>query len=245
MDVPQTYDSRQATSSATAVKQSAVDRVRRVSPIPVSPTLPWPDPSHPTAARVKRAFDVVAALVLLVIMAVPMLLILVLVKLTSRGPALYVQQRVGLRGKKFAICKFRTMRVDAEAATGPVWAVVNDPRETPIGGLLRRLGLDELPQLLNVLRGEMSLVGPRPERPCFVEQLSQALPDYTLRHSVPPGITGWAQVNGWRGATSIRRRLECDLHYTQCWSLWLDLYILALTPLEIIRGNFTNHKCET
>ena len=131
--------------------------------------------------------------------------------------------------------KFRTMRVDAEAASGPVWARADDPRRTRLGAWFRRLSLDELPQLLNVLRGEMSLVGPRPERPTFVEAFRRKVPGYMLRHKVKAGITGWAQVNGWRGNTSVEKRIEYDLYYIEQWSLGLDLKILLLTVWLIFR----------
>lgn len=176
----------------------------------------------------------VGATALLFVLAAPMLLVALLIKLTSRGGAIYRQERVGLGGKTFVMYKFRTMRLDAEAASGPVWARRNDPRRTMLGVLLRRLSIDELPQLFNVLRGDMSLVGPRPERPCFVQKFSQELPAYMQRHQVLPGITGWAQVNGWRGDTSLERRLECDLHYVNHQSFSLNLWILLLTPLRVL-----------
>ena len=151
-------------------------------------------------------------------------------KLTSRGPLLYLQERVGIDGKAFRIYKFRTMVPDAEAATGPVWASAkNDPRTTPIGRVLRKYSIDELPQLANVLRGEMSLVGPRPERPYFVEKFRDDLPQYMLRHKVKAGMTGWAQVNGLRGNTSLKERLRYDLYYIENWSLALDAKILWMT----------------
>jgi lipopolysaccharide/colanic/teichoic acid biosynthesis glycosyltransferase len=128
--------------------------------------------------------------------------------------------------------KFRSMRVDAEEQTGPVWATREDPRCTALGRLMRQWSLDELPQLLNVLAGDMSLVGPRPEREVFVEQFRERIPGYAQRHRVKAGITGWAQVNGWRGNTSLRRRVECDLYYISHWSLWLDVRILLLTVLR-------------
>jgi lipopolysaccharide/colanic/teichoic acid biosynthesis glycosyltransferase len=142
---------------------------------------------------------------------------------------LYRQERMGVDGRRFRMLKFRTMRVDAEAQTGPVWATADDPRRTSLGGFLRRWSLDELPQLFNVLRGEMSLVGPRPERPSFVEEFRRRVPGYMLRHKVKAGITGWAQINGWRGNTSIERRIECDLYYIERWSLAFDLRILIQT----------------
>jgi lipopolysaccharide/colanic/teichoic acid biosynthesis glycosyltransferase len=134
---------------------------------------------------------------------------------------------MGLDGKPFLIYKFRSMYEDAERETGPVWAVSDDPRRTPVGRIMRRFSIDELPQLLNVLKGDMSLVGPRPERPSFVKEFKQRIPQYMLRHKVKCGMTGWAQVNGWRGNTSIEKRIEHDLYYIQNWSLSLDVKILA------------------
>ncbi len=183
----------------------------------------------------KRAIDLGVGTAALVAFAPVMLLVALLVKLTSRGPVFYRQPRMGLNGRTFQMLKFRSMRVDAERTTGPVWAVRGDDRCTPLGRLLRRWSLDELPQLLNVLKGDMSLVGPRPERGVFVEQFRRQIPNYAQRHQVKAGITGWAQVNGWRGNTSLRRRVECDLYYICNWSLWLDLKILLLTPLRGIR----------
>ncbi len=177
----------------------------------------------------KRAMDIVLGSIALVLAAPLMLLIALLVKLTSPGPVFFSQERMGLDGRVFRVWKFRTMRTDAEAETGPVWAVANDPRRTPVGAILRRLSLDELPQLLNVLRGEMSLVGPRPERPVFIEEFRRRVPRYMLRHMVRAGMTGWAQVHGWRGNTSIEQRIKYDLYYIENWSLLLDLKILALT----------------
>jgi exopolysaccharide biosynthesis polyprenyl glycosylphosphotransferase len=178
--------------------------------------------------------DVALSSVALAVLALPMLVIALLVKFTSRGPALFKQQRVGLGGRPFTMYKFRTMHVDAEALSGPVWATRRDPRCTVVGNVLRRWCLDELPQLLNVLRGEMSLVGPRPERPYFVREFSSKFPAYPLRHQVLPGLTGWAQINGWRGDSSLEKRLEFDLYYVRHWSLWLNLRIMLLTPLRIL-----------
>jgi exopolysaccharide biosynthesis polyprenyl glycosylphosphotransferase len=186
------------------------------------------------AFTVRRALDVVVSTLLLCVLAVPMLLIALAVKLTSRGPAVYMQQRAGLGGKPFVMFKFRTMRVDAEAETGPIWATRSDPRRTAIGIVLRRFCFDELPQLFNVLRGEMSLVGPRPERPCFVQAFSEQLPGYNQRHQVLPGITGWAQINGWRGHSSIEERLEFDLFYIHNRSVLFDIRILLLTPFRVL-----------
>jgi len=164
------------------------------------------------------------------VLASPLMLLIGLgVKLTSSGPVLYRQERTGLDGRKFQMVKFRTMVEDAEKITGPVWANRDDPRVTPFGRWLRRTSLDELPQLFNVIKGEMSLVGPRPERPLFVEQFREAVPKYLLRHKVKAGMTGWAQVNGWRGQTPLEKRLEYDLYYIENWSLGFDLKILLLT----------------
>ena len=157
-----------------------------------------------------------------------------LVRLTSRGSALYTQQRMGLDGRLFRMLKFRTMQLDAEGPTGPVWAAQADERRTPIGGLLRRLSLDELPQLWNVIRGDMSLVGPRPERPVFIEEFRREIPGYMLRHKVKAGMSGWAQVHGWRGDTSLHERVEHDIYYIQNWSLGLDIRIVLLTLWRVL-----------
>jgi len=158
------------------------------------------------------------------------------VRAGSPGPALLRQERMGLDGRRFELLKFRTMRTGAEDATGPVWARPDDARRTAVGTWLRRFNLDELPQLVNVLRGEMSLVGPRPERPVFVDDFRRRIPGYMLRHKVKAGMTGWAQVNGWRGDTSLEKRIEYDLYYIERWSLLFDVKILAQT---LYRG-FTN-----
>ena len=186
-------------------------------------------------AWVKRVLDVVLSTAALVVLAIPLAIIAALVKWTSPGPVFYRQERMGLDGKAFNVYKFRSMYHDAEEATGPVWARDNDPRTTPLGTWLRRFDLDELPQFWNVLRGEMSIVGPRPERPFFVEQFKHRIPQYMLRHKVKAGITGWAQVNGWRGNTSLEKRIEYDLYYIENWSVTLDLKIMWLT---LVRGLF-------
>nr|BAL54179.1 sugar transferase [uncultured Planctomycetota bacterium] len=178
---------------------------------------------------VKRLMDITISLTAIVLLSPLMLLIAILIKLTSRGPVFYRQERCGLDGKTFYMLKFRTMRLDAEKETGPVFARPNDPRRTWLGAILRRTSLDELPQLFNVLKGDMSLVGPRPERPCFVERFRKTIPHYMARHLVKAGITGWAQVNGWRGNTSLRKRLQYDLYYIMHWNPWFDLRILWLT----------------
>lgn len=193
-------------------------------------------PMRGMEGTLKRAFDMVASTVLLVL-ASPLLAVLaVIVRLDSPGPALYAQERVSRGGRRFRMWKFRTMRADAEHGTGPVWPQADDRRVTRIGKWLRRLSLDELPQLWNVARGEMSLVGPRPERPAFVERFEQQVPHYPLRLGVRAGLTGWAQIHGWRGATPLERRVEHDLYYLAHWSLALDLRILLVTVWRVMRG---------
>src|SRR5262249_29003570 len=174
----------------------------------------------------KRVFDIAVGAAALVGLSPVMLAIAVGIKLTSRGPVLYRQERMGLDGRRFSMLKFRSMVLDAEADTGPRWAVPDDPRPAGFGALLRRVSLAHVPQLFNVLRGEMSLVGPRPERPSFVEDFRRRVPRYMLRHKVKAGITGWAQINGWRGNTSIEKRIEYDLYYIERWSLGFDIKIL-------------------
>jgi len=178
----------------------------------------------------KRVFDILFALVALFVSAPFMLLVAIAVKLTSRGPLLYAQERMGMDGQTFHILKFRTMRTDAESS-GALMARKDDPRRTPIGTFLRKYSLDELPQFFNVLTGDMSLVGPRPERPVFIEEFKRQIPRYHLRHKVKAGITGWAQINGLRGQTSIQKRIEYDLYYIENWSLLMDLKILVRTAL--------------
>jgi len=189
----------------------------------------------------KRGFDLLFGTFGLVAAAPFMLAIAVALRLTSPGPILYRQERMGVDGRRFKMLKFRTMRINAEAETGPVWARPDDPRRTKLGVFLRRTSLDELPQLLNVLHGEMSLVGPRPERPSFVEEFRRRVPGYMLRHKVKAGITGWAQINGWRGDTSIERRIECDLYYIERWTLGFDLKILLQTLWYGFRINRNAH----
>jgi Undecaprenyl-phosphate glucose phosphotransferase len=179
-------------------------------------------------ALAKRAFDLILSALFLALLAPLMLLVALLVKLGSPGPVLYRQERVGLDGKPFRMLKFRTMRDQAEQ-DGPRFAEPEDPRVTRLGSLLRRTSIDELPQLLNVLAGDMSLVGPRPERPIFIDRFRRRIPRYQLRHMVKAGMTGWAQIHGLRGQTSIEKRVEYDLYYIEHWSLLLDLRILART----------------
>lgn len=186
----------------------------------------------------KRTFDLCASVPLL-LGCLPLFgVVALLIKATSRGPVFYLQTRMGYDGNTFRMIKFRTMHADAEHHTGVVWTQENDPRRTRVGAILRRTSLDELPQLWNVLKGEMSLVGPRPERPVLVAEFRQNIPRYMLRHRVKAGMTGWAQVQGWRGNTSLEKRLEHDLYYIQHWSLLLDLKILWLT----LRGGFIHRN---
>ena len=180
----------------------------------------------------KRTIDVLISGAALLVLGIPLLIISALIRRTSAGPVFYTQERMGLDGRAFQVYKFRSMYEGAEDDTGPIWARTNDPRCTPVGRWLRRFDLDELPQFWNVLRGDMSIVGPRPERPYFVEQFKHRIPQYMLRHKVKAGITGWAQVNGWRGNTSLEKRIEYDLYYIENWSVGLDLKIMWLTLLK-------------
>jgi exopolysaccharide biosynthesis polyprenyl glycosylphosphotransferase len=184
------------------------------------------------SALVKRLFDICFAVCFLILFSPVYLICALLVKFTSLGPIFYKQERMGLDGKKFMCIKFRGMYQNAEKNSGPKWATKNDNRTTPVGKWLRKTSLDEIPQFWNVLRGDMSVVGPRPERPVFVENFKHQVPGYMLRHKVKAGITGWAQINGWRGDTSLEKRIECDLWYVQNWSLWLDLKICLMTPFK-------------
>jgi len=190
---------------------------------------------HGWPRAAKRAMDLVLGTAALVVFAPLMAVLAAAVKCTSRGPVFYRQTRMGLRGNTFEMLKFRSMSPDAEHGSGPVWAKRNDRRCTPLGRFMRRWSLDELPQLFNVLAGHMSLVGPRPERRVFVERFRRQIPDYAQRHRVKAGMTGWAQVHGWRGDTSLRRRIQCDLYYISHWSLWLDLQILLMTVFGGLR----------
>jgi len=192
-----------------------------------SPMMGW-------AAVQKRCFDIAVSCAGLVLFAPVMGLIALAIYASSGAPILYVQERMGLDGRIFGMIKFRTMIEGAEQESGPVWTSPEDKRRTRVGALLRRFSVDELPQLWNVLRGDMSLVGPRPERPVFIEEFRREIPGYMLRHRVKSGLTGWAQVHGWRGNTSIHERVEHDLYYIQNWSLGLDLQILLMT---LVRGS--------
>lgn len=204
-----------------------VDIVRGMPVINIheSPLVGW-------GVVLKRAMDIFGALVGIILFSPIMLILSVLIPLTSKGPILYRQERMGVDGRSFYISKFRSMPTNVEDKTGAVWAKKNENRATWIGSFMRKTSLDELPQLFDVLKGHMSLVGPRPERPVFVDEFRYSVPDYMLRHKVKAGITGWAQVNGWRGDTSIEKRIECDLYYIQNWSIWLDIKIILLTFLK-------------
>ena len=182
----------------------------------------------------KRGFDVTFSLCALIIALPVMALIAVVIKLTSPGPVFYIQERIGLDGTSFPLIKFRSMRIDAEKSTGPVWNTKDDSRTTVIGRILRRTSLDELPQLFNVLSGQMSIVGPRPERPFFVEQFKSNVPKYLERHRVKTGMTGWAQVNGLRGDVPIEDRTKYDIYYVENWSLVLDIKIILKTIRAVI-----------
>lgn len=185
----------------------------------------------------KRGFDLVVSTIALILLSPLMAVIGVAVRLTSPGPALFVQERVGLNGRLFRMYKFRTMKVADPEESDKRWTTAEDPRRTTLGAVLRRTNLDELPQLLNVLRGDMSIVGPRPERPHFVQKFLTDVAQYNDRHYLKVGITGWAQVNGWRGDTSIDRRVEHDLYYLRNWSLGLDFKIVLLTVFRTFAAN--------
>ena len=178
---------------------------------------------------IKRIVDILGALFGIVVTSPVMLLAAVMVKATSPGPVIFRQERVGLHQKTFYMYKFRSMEKQSPREEKRAWTVRNDPRVTPVGKFLRRTSIDELPQLFNILKGDMSLVGPRPERPLFVEKFKEEIPRYMVKHQVRPGLTGWAQVNGLRGDTSIRRRVEYDLYYIENWTLGFDLKIILMT----------------
>lgn len=178
---------------------------------------------------IKRMFDVLGALIAGIIFLIPSLIIALIIKLTSKGDIIFFQERVGLDGRPFKMLKFRTMTVSRTEESNQIWTKKKDARCTLIGSLLRKTSLDEIPQIINVLMGQMSLIGPRPERPHFVKKFRQHIPRYMLRHQVKAGMTGWAQINGLRGDTNIKKRIEFDLHYIQNWSLTFDLKIILKT----------------
>lgn len=177
----------------------------------------------------KRLLDIIFASLVLIITSPVIGIVALLIKITSQGPVFFKQERMGMDGKIFNMLKFRTMFTNAEQETGPVWTKKDDPRCTKTGKFLRRTSIDELPQFINVLRGDMSIVGPRPERPVFIENFRNTIPKYMLRHKMKAGITGWAQVSGWRGNTSLEKRIEYDLYYIENWTLNFDLKIIWLT----------------
>jgi len=177
----------------------------------------------------KRLVDIIGSVAAIIISTPLMLLSAVLVKMSSPGPVIFKQERIGLHNKPFQMYKFRTMELQKASAEAKAWTVRNDPRVTKVGKVLRRTSIDELPQLFNILKGEMSLVGPRPERPLFVEKFREEIPRYMVKHQIRPGLTGWAQINGYRGDTSIRKRIEYDLYYIENWTMALDFKILFLT----------------
>jgi putative colanic acid biosynthesis UDP-glucose lipid carrier transferase len=178
---------------------------------------------------VKAIEDRILTIIILLLISPLFLILATLIKITSKGPIFYKQKRMSWNGKEFSMLKFRTMPVGTEAKTGPVWAKAGETRATWIGRFLRKTSLDELPQFINVLRGDMSIVGPRPERPVFVDQFKEQIPHYMQKHLVKAGITGWAQIHGWRGNTSLEKRIEYDLYYIKNWSLLLDMKIIFLT----------------
>jgi exopolysaccharide biosynthesis polyprenyl glycosylphosphotransferase len=202
--------------------------VQNVDGIPILGTAKWPLDLFWNRVA-KRMEDIVGSAAGLLFSAPVIAVAALLIKITSPGPIFFKQERCGEKGRRFNIYKLRTMRIDAEDKTGPVWAVENDPRRTRIGAFLRAHNIDELPQFWNVLKGDMSLVGPRPERPHFVEQFKEDISRYMWRHFSRPGVTGWAQVNGLRGNTSISDRVNYDLYYLENWSLSLDFKIIART----------------
>lgn len=184
----------------------------------------------------KRLFDIVGASFGILLLTPLWIVMPLVIKIFSPGPVFYLQERMGLDGRSFNMLKFRSMRVDAEDKTGAVWAKKDDDRRTALGAFMRETSLDEIPQLFNVLVGSMSLVGPRPERPVFIEDFKKSIPNYMLRHKMKAGITGWAQVNGWRGNTSLEKRIECDIFYLTHWSIWFDLKIILMTFVTGIRN---------
>lgn len=188
-----------------------------------------PPLDRPLNRLLKRSADIGLSLVVLSIAAPIMVLTAIVVKFTSAGPVIFKQKRVGYNGKVFTMYKFRSMHTVSDELSATEWTVRNDTRRTGFGSFIRKSGIDELPQLFNVLKNDMSLIGPRPERPFFVRKFAEEIPGYMDRLRVKPGITGWAQVCGWRGDTSIEKRLECDLCYVKNWTLWFDVRILFLT----------------
>ena len=183
-------------------------------------------------AFIKRAMDIVGSLLCIVLFSPIMLAAAIAVKVSSPGPLIFKQERVGLHNRPFKMYKFRSMTVQKASEEVSKWTTKNDVRVTPVGRFIRKTSIDELPQLFNVLKGDMSLIGPRPERPFFVDKFKEEIPRYMIKHQVRPGMTGWAQVNGLRGDTSIRKRIELDLFYIENWSVSFDIRILFLTVFK-------------
>lgn len=180
----------------------------------------------------KRLFDIIVSLCAIILASPIMIAAVLIIKITSKGPVIFKQERVGLNKNFFTMYKFRSMKIQKKQEEKLKWTTANDPRKTKFGSFIRKTSIDELPQLFNVLKGDMSLVGPRPERPFFVDKFKEEIPKYMVKHQVRPGITGWAQVNGWRGDTSIEKRIECDIYYIENWSFWFDIKIMFLTVFK-------------
>lgn len=191
--------------------------------VPLTNTINW---------ILKRAVDIVGSIVAIIVFSPVMVLSAILIKASGDGPIIFKQERVGLHNKTFQMYKFRTMQVQDKSEEKTAWTVKNDPRVTKIGRILRKTSMDEIPQFFNILKGDMSLIGPRPERPFFVDKYKEEIPRYMVKHQVRPGLTGWAQVNGYRGDSSIRKRIDCDIYYIENWSMWLDIKILFLTVFK-------------
>ena len=185
---------------------------------------------------IKRTIDVVIGLLALLVFSPVMIIAAIAIKVTMGGPVIFKQKRVGLHGKEFCMYKLRSMIMQDEEEEKQAWSKAGDPRITPLGHVLRKANIDELPQLINVLKGEMSLVGPRPERPQFVDKFKEEIPQYMIKHKVRPGMTGWAQIHGYRGDTSIEKRIEYDLYYIENWTAGLDFKILLMTFVKGIRA---------
>lgn len=184
---------------------------------------------NPMAGFTKRLSDILLSSIAILVLSPLLILVALLIRMDSKGPVIFVQERVGLNRKPFKMYKFRSMRLQTDEEETDKWTTPDDPRKTRIGTFIRKTSIDELPQLFNVLNGTMSIVGPRPERPYFVEKFKEEIPKYMVKHQVRPGITGWAQIQGWRGDTSIVKRIECDIYYIENWSLWFDIKIMFLT----------------
>ena len=183
-------------------------------------------------AVIKRLIDIIGALAGIIVFSPIMLIVAIIIKLTSKGPIIFSQERVGLHNRAFKMYKFRSMKLQAPQAEKVAWTTPHDPRVTGIGKFIRKTSIDETPQFFNILKGDMSLIGPRPERPYYVEKFKEEIPQYMIKHQVRPGLTGWAQVNGYRGDTSIEKRIEYDLYYIENWTIGLDLKILFLTVFK-------------